>query len=255
MEAPGSNNSGLVGCRSYDKVLEFLKFMDGRMAGRLSAFELMWKATYMAMTQGPLAKPAPLPYDFNYYVLLETLGNDQQKDHVDLQNGLEEALRLGIIDDAVIAQSQQDHLRLWKIREDVDILVSQCNHAQHFDISIPISQIDDYVNRVSDALKNISQVEKCFVYGHAADGNIHFMIGKNNNSPTLTKQVNEAIYGPLVLFGGSVSAEHGIGVHKKDYLHLSKSPEEIQLMRILKRAFDPKGILNRGKILDYKGSQ
>ena len=54
---------------------------------------------------------------------------------------------------------------------------------------------------------------------------------------------------------GSVSAEHGIGVHKKDYLHLSKSPEEIQLMRILKRAFDPKGILNRGKILDYKGSQ
>lgn len=230
-----------------------MKFIDGRMAGRLSGFELMWKGTYIAMTQGHGTTSAPLPYDFNYYVLIETLGNDQQEDHVDLQNGLEEALGLGLIADAVIAQSQQDHLRLWKIREDVDILVSQCNHAQHFDICIPIPQIDDYVNRVSDALKDISQVERCFVYGHAADGNIHFMIGKNDNSPSLTKQVNEAVYGPLVLFGGSVSAEHGIGVHKKGYLHLSKSPEEIQLMHTLKKAFDTKGLLNRGKVIDYNG--
>lgn len=251
MEAPNGVNSGLVGCNRYDEVLEFLKFMDGRMAGALSGFELLWKGTYIAMTQGTGVSKAPLPYDFDYYVLVETLGNDQERDRTVLQDGLEEALRLGLISDAVVAQSQQDHVRLWKIREDVDVLVSQCNHAQHFDISLPISEIDNYVNKVLTVLKNIPQVEKCYVYGHAADGNIHFMIGKSDNSRSLTKHVNDVIYEPLVSFGGSVSAEHGIGLHKKDYLHLSKSPEEIQLMQILKKALDAKGILNRGKILDY----
>lgn len=252
IEAPSSVNSGLVGCNSYDQVLEFLKLMEGRMAGALSGFELLWKETYLAMTQGPRVLKAPLPYDFDYYVLVETLGNDQERDRAVLQDGLEEALRLGLISDAVVAQSPQDHFRLWRIREDVDVLVAQCNHAQHFDVSLPISEIDNYVNKVLPSLMNIPQVEKCFVYGHAADGNIHFMIGKSDKSESLTKHVNDVIYAQLVSFGGSVSAEHGIGLHKKDYLHLSKSPEEIQLMHSLKMALDAKGILNRGKILDYR---
>lgn len=252
IEAPRSVNSALVGCASYDQVLEFLKLMDGRMAGALSGFELLWKGTYIAMTQGSYVSNAPLPYDFDYYVLVETLGNDQEMDRAALQNSLEEALRLGLISDAVVAQSPQDHFRLWKIREDVDVLVAQCSHAQHFDISLPISEIDNYVNKVLPSLKNIPQVEKCFVYGHAADGNIHFMIGKSDESEALRKHVNDVIYGLLVSFGGSVSAEHGIGLHKKDYLYLTKSPEEIELMHSLKMAFDPKGILNRGKILEAR---
>ena len=110
--------------------------------------------------------------------------------------------------------------------------------------------IGDYVENVFEGLKKISEVHEYFANGHVADGNIHFLIGKNNPNIALTNEINKLIYEPLKNLGGSVSAEHGIGVHKKAYLHLSKSDEEIQLMKTIKKSLDPKNLLNRGKIFD-----
>ena len=151
-----------------------------------------------------------------------------------------------------MAQSNHDFALFWKIREEVDILVAQCKYDQHFDISIPIPLIGDYVESVFEGLKKIDGVHQYFAHGHVADGNIHFLLGKNNESENLTNQINELIYAPLKKIGGSVSAEHGIGVHKKSYLHLSKSVEEIQLMKMIKKTLDPKNLLNRRKIFDLK---
>ncbi|MEX0883171.1 MAG: FAD-binding oxidoreductase [Cyclobacteriaceae bacterium] len=247
--APKSRNSAFVGFDAYEKVVGFLVFMETGLAGKLSGFELIWNDTYHALTTILEGVGRPLRDDFPYYVLLEVSGGHQQKDHLILQELLEEALEKELIADAVIAQKAADQERFWQIREQVDRLVDLCQHDQHFDISLPISKIDEYVKGVIEELNKVGEVEQYFVFGHMADGNIHLIIGKSNASQELTNRVNDIVYAFLPAYGGSISAEHGIGVHKKPYLHYSRSQEEIDLMQSLKKMMDPLGILNPGKIL------
>lgn len=249
VERPRSRTSAFVGINEYSNVVAFLKFMDGRLAGTLSGFELIWQDTYVAQTSPSEITP-PLPTNYNYYVLLESLGSDPEKDQEKLLQLLEEALEKELILDAVPAYSNSDMDRFWRIREDVDIMISECNNAQHFDISIPIPEIGKYAKSVSEALKKIPQLQKCFIFGHVADGNIHLILSKSEQSDALIHQINEVVYTPLRALGGSVSAEHGIGLHKKRYLEIARNAEEIELMKTLKRTLDPKNILNRGKVID-----
>jgi len=129
------------------------------------------------------------------------------------------------------------------------MLASQCTYNQRFDISIPIPLIGSVVENITTALSKVKEVEQIFPFGHIADGNIHFVVGKATEEQTLTQQINDIVYAPLKAIGGSVSAEHGIGLYKKNYLHLCRMPAEIQLMKTIKQALDPKNILNRGKVI------
>ncbi|WP_438961934.1 FAD-binding oxidoreductase [Nonlabens sp.] len=248
-EAPKSRNAAYIGFNSYDKVVAFLKFMDSNLAGKLSGFELIWRNSYEQMTSTSDAVRPPLPYDYNYYVLIESLGSHTQNDHEEFQNLLEHALENELILDAVMAQSLSDVEWFFRIREDVNNLVDFMKHDQHFDISLPIPLIGDYIAERYKSLKEIDGVEQVYAFGHVADGNIHFMIGKSNLSLELKRTIDHCIYNGLKSIGGSVSAEHGIGTHKKDYLELCRSTEEIALMKSLKAAMDPKGLLNPGKVL------
>lgn len=248
-EAPKSRNSAFVAFNDYEGVVTFLRYMDAALAGTLSAFEIIWKATYQAMTGPSSSGSPPLPYDYKYYVLLESLGSQDVKDRQQFLEVLENALAKELILDAVPAHSESESERFWGIRENVDVIVSQCRHDQHFDISLPVGQIGNVVEKIISALMKIPQVEKVFSFGHVADGNIHLVIGKNIQSEDLKRLINNTVYEPLQQIGGSISAEHGIGIDKKPYLHLSRSPAEIQLMKTLKQALDPKDILNRGKVL------
>jgi FAD/FMN-containing dehydrogenase len=250
VEAPKSRTSAFVAFKDYNKVITFLKFMDANMAGTLSGFELIWGNSYQAMTTPPATQKPPLPYGFPYYVLLEGLGANPEEDQNLLENLLTEAFDLQLIADAAMATSESDLNWFWKIREDVHALSSICNHDQHFDISLPIPTIGQTIDEISAQLHLIPEVEQVFAFGHVADGNIHFIIGKTVHTPEVVSRINEVVYGPLQALGGSVSAEHGIGLHKKKYLSLCRTAEEIALMQTLKMAMDPKGILNRGKVLD-----
>lgn len=192
----------------------------------------------------------PLPYGYKYYVLLETLGNYHLRDYNLLEELLGDAFAQELINDATLAQSQQHLDFFWKIREDVDVLVDNCNHVQNFDVSLPLKDIGNYVDQVFVALDKVHEVEVYFAHGHVADGNIHFLAGKTNGSVELTNKINDIIYEPLKDLNGSISAEHGIGLHKKKYLEFCRSTEEIDLMRLLKTSLDSNGILNRGVIID-----
>ena len=99
-------------------------------------------------------------------------------------------------------------------------------------------------------LEQIKGVSKIFTFGHVADGNIHLIVGKDYQAQELINKINDVVYEELENIGGSISAEHGIGVHKKEYLKFSRSPEEIAMMKTIKVALDPKNILNPGKIFD-----
>jgi len=247
---PKSRVSAFVGFNEYAKVVDFLKFMDGGLAGTLSGFELIWQESFIAMTSPPALVKAPLGHDYRYYVLVESMGSKQERDQALMQDLLEEALEKKLILDGTIAQSQADLDWFWTIREDVHVLVSQCNNDQHFDISLPINLIGDTLEKIVVELKLMEEVEKVFVFGHVADGNIHLIIGKRVQSDALIHRINEIIYAPLKDIGGSVSAEHGIGLHKKAYLHYCRSEAEISMMRMIKKTMDPKNLLNRGKVVD-----
>lgn len=250
VEAPKSRTSAFVAFNEYDKVVDFLKYMDAGLAGTLSSFELIWQETYKAMTSPPAIAKPPLLQDYKYYVLLEGLGSHQENDQTRLQELLEFAYEKEMILDAAVADGESDLNWFWTIREDVQVVKKQANNDQHFDISLPIALIGKTVIEITESLKSIDGVERIFPFGHIADGNIHFIIGKKDTSVSLRNRINQAVYQPLEELGGSVSAEHGIGLDKKQYLSYCRTEEEIDLMRTLKLALDPKGILNRGKVID-----
>ncbi len=250
IEPPQSRCSAFVGINSYENVIALLKHLDKGSAGALSGYELIWGNTYRAMTSPPAHSKPPLPHGYSFYVLMEIMGSNQEKDNELLSHLLEQALEKEIIEDATLAHTQSDLEWFWKIREDVHALVVQCNYDQHFDISIPISDIGDAVSKMSQELEKIEGVEKIFPFGHVADGNVHFIIGKVSEDTSLKNKINDVIYSPIKALGGSVSAEHGIGLHKKQYLALCRTPEEIETMKKLKRTLDPKLLLNPHKILD-----
>ena len=248
VESPKSRTSAYIGIKDYDQVISFLKYMDKGSAGTLSAFELIWQKTYRKMTSSG-ETPPPLPYDYPYYVLVETLGQNQEKDQELLLNLLEYALEKEMILDAVPAQSETDLTWFWKIREDVRVISASCTFDQHFDVSLPIPLIGNYAAKIVKTLESLEDVNHCYAFGHIADGNIHFVVDKSNASDELRMAINQVVHPPLQTMGGSISAEHGIGEHKKAYLKLSRTEAEISLMRRMKEMMDPLGILNRGKVL------
>ena len=249
VEMPRSRNSAFIGMQDYQQVTGLLKFLDRNLAGTLSAYELIWPATYRAMTNPPAIPKPPLPYDYAYYVLVESLGSHPEADRERLLELLFEAQELGLLAEAVPALSTADLDWFWRIREDVRVVADRSTYDQHFDISLPISDIGTYVAQRLPELARVDGVVGVYAFGHVADGNIHFIIGKTRSDDDLRLRINELVYAPLRELGGSVSAEHGIGTHKKAYLHLSRSPEEIALMRLLKNSLDPQGILNPWLIL------
>ena len=113
-----------------------------------------------------------------------------------------------------------------------------------FDVSLPISQMEEYVANVNDNLNSHWKNYNFIVWGHLADGNLHLVAGVGDLKEETIKKIERCVYDPLELIGGSVSAEHGIGIEKKPYLHLSRTKEEIDYMKTLKKTFDPKMILN-----------
>ena len=250
VEVPKSRLSALVGLEHYDDVVRLLKSLDGDLAGSLSGFELIWNTTYRAMTSHPATMKPPLSYDYPYYVLCESLGSQPESDLQRFESALQNALELGIIQDAVVASSESELNWFWTIREDVGAFLFQYPHQQHFDISLPISDIGRVVENIIAELNYVSGVQKVFTFGHVADGNIHFIVIKDHVEESLTRQIDNIVYNPLKEVGGSISAEHGIGIDKKDYLHISRTSEEIALMKTLKSTLDPKGLLNPGRVLD-----
>lgn len=251
-EAPSSRASCMVALDSYEKVIALLKHMDKGLAGTLSGFELMWPSFYEAGTTAPAETKPPLPHGHSYYVLVESLGSDKARDLELMTSLLESALEQELIVDGTIASTESELNWFWKIREDVHACVSRSIFNQHFDISLPIVHIGSELSKMRTELLALEKVNEVYVFGHVADGNIHLIVDKENESDDLRKAINAIVYGPLKDLGGSVSAEHGIGLDKKDYLSLCRSSAEITLMKQLKRQLDPYNLLNPGKVLDMK---
>ena len=249
-EQPKSRSSAFVGFDAFDRVLEFLKFADQRMGGRLSAYEVLWQDAYVALTSPNTNYQPPIPQDSKYYVLLEALGGHGQQDQEEFQSMVEDAWEDGIIQDAALALTDSDQAWFWNIREDVGNLLSQFDYRQDSDVSLPQNKMEEYVDKLYHSFESMPDVNRAVTFGHIADGNLHILVDKKNDSPQLSKEINEVIFGPISEYNGSISAEHGIGLLRKDYLGHSRTSAEIAVMKSLKKTLDPKNILNRGKVID-----
>ena len=248
-EKPESRCSALVALNNYENVVNLLKFIEKGLSGTLTGFELMWNETYKTMLDSSENYSPLLPSTYPFYVFIESLGSDLSNDFDKLSELISGAAEQNLIEDALLAQNEREQKIIWDMREDVSVLAKKSKFDQHFDISLPIPVIEREVQIATKKLKKLSFIEHVFAFGHVADGNIHFIIGKNDNSKENTEKINQIIYSNLKENGGSVSAEHGIGLDKKKYLHTSRSSEEINLMKTLKKILDPKKILNPGRVI------
>ncbi len=245
-EAPASRETLLVAAESFDAVTGLLKHVDQRLGGTLSAFEVMWNDFYVAVTTPPAKAAPPLPQHHPYYVLIEAMGGDAMADRARLEAAMSEAMAEGLIRDAVLAESESQARRLWAIRDDVEQLF-RFAPLVIFDVSLPVSNMPAYLEEVRARYAAGFPDGALFVFGHLGDGNLHLVAAPGCEA---REQVERIVYEPLVAVAGSISAEHGIGLEKRPYLQLCRSPAEIALMRRIKAALDPKGILNPGRILE-----
>ena len=242
-EAPISQNTALVGINDFSSIIKFLKYIDSGLGGNMSAFEVMWKEFYDMVTNSIDKKALPLKPNIPYYILVESMGSNQTKDQEHFEFLLSNALEESMIVDAVLAKSEKERMGLWSLRDDVE-KQSQFGPTLMFDVSLPISQMEKYVANVNNNLNKYWKNFNFIVWGHLADGNLHLVAGVGDLQEKTIKKIERSVYDPLELIGGSVSAEHGIGIEKKPYLHLSRTKEEIDYMKRLKKTFDPKMILN-----------
>jgi len=249
-ETPTSRNSAFIGINTFDNVVAFLKYIDKKLAGLLSGYELIWADTYAQMTNDETGSKPPLEPKYKYYVLVESLGSQQEKERNNLIDIIEQALEKKLVEDAVVAYTKSDLDWFWKLREDVHVIASSCTYDQHFDISLPIPTIGTVLDDININLRQLDGVNHSYTFGHIADGNIHIIVDKDSDDELLKNKINDIVYSPLQALGGSVSAEHGIGLHKKPYLHLCRTEAEIFLMKKLKRTLDPNNILNPNKVID-----
>jgi FAD/FMN-containing dehydrogenase len=248
-EAPTSQNTAIAACPDFGTLTRFLKHMDRELGGTLSAFEVLWRDFYDLVTTPPAKGRPPIAGTYPYYVLVESLGGHETADAERFESAMTAAFEHGLVADAALARSAADRASMWALRDDVEQLF---RHGRPFifDVSLGIRDMETYVAAVRAGLDARWPAHHCYTFGHMGDGNLHFAVHVGDTGHDARERVEACVYQPLVRIGGSVSAEHGIGLEKKPYLGLCRTAEEIALMRTLKRALDPKGILNRGIIFD-----
>ena len=245
---PCSSNTALVAIESFDLLGRFLADMDSALGGTLSAFEVMWNDFYRLVVGDGNKHGQPLGSDHGFYVLLESTGGHEDSDKIRFESALEEAFESELIVDAVIAQSKQQREDLWAVRDDIEGITQLLMPPIVFDISLGITHMDEYVDEVRQQLSDRWPDSRMVVFGHLGDGNIHLALTVGSHNPEEVHAVEAIVYEALGRRRGVISAEHGIGLDKREYLKHSRSADEISLMKTLKQALDPKGILNPGKI-------
>jgi len=216
----------------------------------LSAFEVMWPDYWQVVTERVGVRP-PVSGGHGLYVLVEAQGTDETIDGPRFAAWLEQLLESGAIADAAVAQSVADTQSFWALRDACAEFFPTLGPHVSFDVALAVRDMDAFATRCKAALlQSIPGCESVY-YGHIGDGNLHLVAWVEGLSVEQQpkKQMDETIYGLVREFKGSVSAEHGIGTAKKPYLGHARSEAEIALMRTLKQALDPQGLLNPGKVI------
>ncbi|HTN66695.1 MAG TPA: FAD-binding oxidoreductase, partial [Burkholderiaceae bacterium] len=252
---PKARMTALAALHSADDALQLLTLAQAQCGATLTGFELMSDlclqlvAKHFPQIRQPFAQSHP------QYVLLE-LSDSESEEHANamLENVITQALEQGIIEDAVVAVSIAQSQALWHLREHIPLAQAEEGKNIKHDISVPISRIGEFIRETDALLQQSFPQVRMVTFGHLGDGNLHYNVSPAENTPgdaLIAQQaaINRVVYDSVDRFGGSISAEHGVGALKREEIRHFKSAVEIGLMQTIKRALDPLNLMNPGKIV------
>jgi FAD/FMN-containing dehydrogenase len=244
-----ARRTAFLALSGVDDALEVLTRLRQRLPQQIAAFEIMWD-DFLGAAKRWVAVPQPFDPIPPLAALIDVTGNDEPALEQALEEILGEGIERGWIGDAVIAASLGQAEQLWQLR---DCMAELWTHMKpvNFDLSVPVSRIGEFRSALQTALDARWPAHRAYYFGHIGDGNLHIIVdAKTLPEGTTAYDVEAVIFAELPPFEGSISAEHGIGTLKKPFLALCRNAAEIDAMRAVKRALDPNGIMNPGKIFD-----
>ena len=251
LSAPPQDPAVLIlGVEDMTQTMPVLEAFQNRLS--LTAFEFFSEqALQHVIAEKNLARPFETAS--NFYALIEF----EQRSEEDLEAAMalfEHCLEQGWIVDGTISQSLTQAESLWRLREDISETIAQFTPYKN-DIAVRVSAVPRFLKDVDSLVREQYPEFEIIWFGHIGDGNVHLNILKPENleAQLFFEQcgsVSNQVFSLVQQYGGSVSAEHGVGLLKKPYLNYSRDPQEIEYMRLIKQAFDPNGVLNPGKVFD-----
>ena len=252
---PKGREVGFVAVASPQQALDLLNLALGQAGTALTAFELIHRRPLeFALTHAPGSRD-PFSERHEWYVLAEISSGRSAED----ARGLAEAIFMKALEsemavDVVLAESLAQQAAFWKLREDMAVAQQYEGGSIKHDISVPVHLIPEFLDRAGAIIASELPEARVVAFGHMGDGNLHYNISQpvdGDREAFLARrdEINDKVYALAVALGGSISAEHGIGRLKRERMAATKSPVEMAMMRAIKNALDPKGIMNPGKVV------
>jgi FAD/FMN-containing dehydrogenase len=252
---PRGKSVAFVGLRSPTDALALLHIARNRAGPNLTAFELVPRFGIEIVVKHAAGARDPLTAPYPWYVLMEVSSSrsqDEAEDTIEAIFG--DGFERDLVEDGVRSQSLEQANAFWHLRETLSDIQKQEGGSIKHDVAVPLAKVPELIERgIAAVSAMIPGVRPC-PFGHVGDGNIHFNftqpVGMDKQAFLARwEEVNETVHAIVGELGGTISAEHGIGVLKREMLKGVKSPIELDLMRRVKAAFDPNGIMNPGKVL------
>ena len=250
---PHAVETAYVGLKSPAQALKLLSIAQNEAAGSLTSFELLADIAVDFSLRHGIDIRDPLTSKHPWYVLME-LSSSRDDASGALEAILGKGMEEGIVDDAVIAANLTQRAAFWKLRDEMSAAQKPEGGSIKHDISVPVAAVPDFIEEANAAVVKLIPGSRPVPFGHLGDGNIHYNVSQpvgGNTADFMSRwhEVNEVVFAIVLRMGGSISAEHGIGVLKRDELPDVKDKVAIELMRGIKAMLDPLGIMNPGKVL------
>ena len=251
---PRSVETAFIGLTDPHKALALLELAQGMAGGDVKTFELMPRVGIEMVLKHASGVREPLEGVHPWYVLLELSSQNESGLDAVLMGILEAAFDKELVSDAAVAASLDQRGAFWKLRELMSEMQKHEGGSIKHDVSVPVAKVPEFLDKTGPAVEARIPGVRLVSFGHLGDGNIHYNISQPvgaDKAAFLARwyEVNEIVHDIVLEFGGSISAEHGIGLMKREELAKVKDPVALAVMHSLKKALDPRGILNPGKVL------
>ncbi|GFO13968.1 D-2-hydroxyglutarate dehydrogenase, mitochondrial [Plakobranchus ocellatus] len=244
-QKPNAVSVALLGCENFQKVLDIFVTCKSHLAEIMSAFEFM-DSPSMELVKGNLSLVSPLS-EFPFYVLVECSGSDGTHDEEKLMKMLQAVMNRGEALDGIVATDYAKIENIWALRENCALALLKDGYNYKYDVSLPLQHFYTLVEEMRERLKD--HVIRTVAYGHVGDGNLHLNFTTSKYCAATMALIEPFLYNWVARHDGSVSAEHGLGLKKRDFIYHSKTPSAVSLMATIKKAIDPQGIMNPYKVL------
>ncbi|MES2538426.1 MAG: FAD-binding oxidoreductase [Pseudomonadota bacterium] len=252
---PKAQITALAAMPTPDEALRLLSMAQKQFGATLTGFELMSDVALRLVSKHFPQMQLPFPQSYPQYVLLE-ISDAESEEHAMtmLEELITSALEEEVIQDAVVATSIAQSKSLWHLREHISLAQAEEGKNIKHDVSVPISCIGDFIRETDLLLQKDFPACRMVTFGHLGDGNLHYNVTAPENTSddvfiARQAEVNQIVHDSVNRFGGSISAEHGLGALKRDEIRAYKSDVEMKLMRTIKNALDPLNLMNPGKVL------